>query len=130
MGYHWQNKLLHRNPQLKIVLSLPIDRHRFAATKESTAKQWFTLYNQLRTEHSIPEYQIYNMDEKDFMMGIMQRTHVLILLSQKQAFIRQDGNREWISIIKCIWGGIDPEALPPFIILKGKQQQSTWWDGI
>ena len=130
LGSHWQHALLRRNPQLKLVLSQPIDRHRIAATKESTAKQWFSLYDQLRTEHSIPEYQIYNMDEKGFMMGIMQRSHVLIPLSQKQAFIRQDGNREWISVIECIRGGIDSEALPSFIILKGKQQQSVWWDAI
>ena len=60
------------------------------------------------------------MDEKGFMMGIIQRTHVLILIQQKQAFIRQDGNREWISVIKCVRGGNTAKAIAPFIIIKGK----------
>ncbi len=130
LGYHWHRALLRRNPQLRIALSQPIDRHRVSATKESIAKQWFTLFHRIRTEHSIMDEDIYNMDEKGFMMGITQRTHVLISIQQKQAFVRQDGNREWISVIECVRGGNDSEAIAPFIILKGKRQQAVWWDSI
>jgi hypothetical protein len=65
------------------------------------------------------------MDKKGFMIGVMQRTYVLIPVQQKQAFIRQDSNREWISVIKCVRGGNDSKAIAPFIILKGKRQQAV-----
>lgn len=58
-------------------------------------------------------------------MGVVQRTHVLIPIQQKQAFIRQDGNREWISVIKCVRGDLNSEAVVPFIILKDKLQQDA-----
>jgi hypothetical protein len=93
--------------------------------KESTAKQWFTLFHQVRTEHSITDDNIYNIDEKGFMMGIMQRSCVLIPIDQKQAFIRQDGNRVCISIIECIKEGDDCQAIPTFIIFKGKHHQES-----
>ena len=70
------------------------------------------------------------MDEKGFMMGVTQRTHVLIPIQQKQAFIRQDDNREWISVIECVQEGNSAKAIAPFIIFKGKRQQSTQWDSI
>jgi hypothetical protein len=112
------------------VLSQPIDRHRNAATKEPVAKQWFSLFNELRTHHSIENEQIYNMDEKDFILGIMQCLMVLIPIDQKQAFIHEDSNREWISIIKCVNAGSNSRPLTSFIIFKGKIQQSTWFDNL
>ncbi len=130
LGYHWHRALLRRNPQLRIALSQPIDRHRVSATKESITKQWFTLFHRIRTEHSIMDEDIYNMDEKGFMMEITQRTHVLIPIQQKQAFVRQDSNREWISVIECVRGGNNSEDIAPFIILKSKRQQAVWWDSI
>lgn len=39
LGRHWHDGLLRRNPQLKIVLSQPIDRNRAAAMKELIVKQ-------------------------------------------------------------------------------------------
>jgi hypothetical protein len=88
LGRHWHQRLLQRNPQLKVTFSQPIDRHRASATKKSVAKQWFSLFHQIRIEYSIADEDIYNMDEKGFMIGIMQRSHILILIQQKQAFIQ------------------------------------------
>ena len=56
------------------------------------------------------------MDKKGFSIGAIQRSHVLILVTEREAFLRQDDNREWISIIKCI-SGIG-QALLSFIIFK------------
>jgi hypothetical protein len=45
-------------------------------------------------ENAITDENIYNMDEKGFMMGAIQRSCVLIPIEQKRAYVQQDRNRE------------------------------------
>ena len=49
---------------------------------------------------------------------------MLVPQSQAQAFTAEPGNREWVSLIKCVLGG--RYQLPPYIIFKGKQVQQAW----
>jgi DDE superfamily endonuclease len=46
--------------------------------------------------------------------------------SEKEAFIRQDGSREWVSIIETI--SATGESLLSYIIFKATYQQSSWFD--
>ena len=57
---------------------------------------------------------------------MIQRSHVLISVTDREAFLRQDGNREWISVIECISG--TGQALLSFIIFKAFYQQSSWYE--
>jgi hypothetical protein len=43
--------------------------------------------------------------------------------SEKEAFLRQDGNREWVSVIEMI--SASGESLPSYIIFKAVYQQSS-----
>jgi DDE superfamily endonuclease len=129
LGLHWHLALLRRNPHIKETLSQPVQRSRGAVTKEPAAKQWFTLFHELRTEHGIQDEQIYNMDEKGLMLGPVQRSTVLVSMEQKQAYIRDGGKQEWVSIIECVKGGVNCKAISPFIISRSKRHQSAWFDG-
>jgi hypothetical protein len=66
------------------------------------------------------------MDEKGFAMGVMQRSHVFMPTSEKEAFTRQDGSREWVSVIKTI--SATGQTLLSYIIFKATYQQSSWFD--
>jgi hypothetical protein len=77
LALHWHQGLLRRNSQLKVTFSRPIDRHRASAMKVTVAKQWFDLFHRIRTEHSITDENIYNIDEKGFMIEAIQKTYVL-----------------------------------------------------
>jgi hypothetical protein len=57
------------------------------------------------------------MDEKGFTMDIMQKSHVFMPANEKEAFIRQDRSREWVSIIEII-SRVD-ESLSSYLIFKG-----------
>jgi DDE superfamily endonuclease len=66
------------------------------------------------------------MDEKGFAMGIMQQSHVFVPAGEKEAFLRQDGSREWVSVIETI--SATGESLPSYLIFKAVYQQSSWYD--
>ncbi|XP_044720130.1 DDE superfamily endonuclease domain-containing protein [Hirsutella rhossiliensis] len=55
----------------------------------------------------------YNVDEKGFLLGVINRT-------------KRDGNRSWITFLACVCQ--DLTALPPFLIYQGKpgQVQDSW----
>ncbi len=91
-----------------------------ATLKIETLTEYFELYNSLRQEHKIRVKDTYNMDEKDFYMGTVQRAHMLISIAEKEIFLRQDSNREWISVIKII--SASNESLPSYIIFKAAYQ--------
>ncbi len=127
LGKNWHQKLLNRNPQIKRVIARGLDRTRASATlKTETLTEYFELFNSLRQEYKIEAEDIYNMDEKGFLMGVIQQSHVLISVAEKEAFLRQDGNREWVSIIETI--EVTGEPLPSYIIFKAAYQQDSWFE--
>ncbi len=57
-------------------------------------------------------------------MGAIQRSNVVILVTERDAFLRQDGNQEWVSVIETIL--TSGESLLSYIIFKATYQQSSW----
>jgi hypothetical protein len=76
------------------------------------------------TVHGILPHNIYNADEKGFMMG--QATRVKVICKREKKHIRktQDGKREMITVIETISAG--GNVLPPMIIYKGKAHYKGW----
>jgi DDE superfamily endonuclease/helix-turn-helix, Psq domain len=127
IGRNWHTKLLARNPQIKRVVARGLDRTRASTMlKTEIFTEYFELYNAIRQKYGISPQDIYNMDEKGFCMGAIQRAHVLIPRTEKEAFLRQDGNREWVSVLETISG--NGESLPSYIIFKAIYQQSSWYN--
>jgi helix-turn-helix, Psq domain/Tc5 transposase DNA-binding domain len=113
----WHRKLLKRNPEIRHVVARGLDRARASAVlKTETFTEYFELYSSIQREYGITPQDTYNMDEKGFAMGIMQQSHVFVPANKKEAFIRQDGNREWVSIIETISAA--GESLPSYLIFK------------
>jgi len=127
VGKRWHERLLIRNPEIRHVVARGLDRSRASAVlKPETFTEYFALYDSIRQEYGITAHDTYNMDEKGFAMGIMQKSHVFVPASEKEAFMRQDGSREWVSVIETI--SADGESLPSYLIFKGVYQQSSWYD--
>jgi len=62
------------------------------------------------------------------MMGVMYHQYIFVPAHQKIAYIRQDGSREWISVVEAVSAaGI---ILPTFAIVKGVYHQKTWFDAL
>jgi hypothetical protein len=62
--------------------------------KPEIFSKYFELYSSLQQKYGITPQDTYNMDEKDFTIGVIQRSHVLVPAGEKEAFLRQDSNRE------------------------------------
>lgn len=112
----WHRKLLQRHPELKCVSARGLDRNRASAARTETISEYFELYHSLQQKYGIVPQDTYNMDEKGFSMGAIQRLNVIIPVAEREAFLRQDGNREWVSIIETI--SASGEFLSSYIIFK------------
>ena len=69
-------------------------------------------------EYKIQPENTYNMDEKGFLIGVLQKTKRVWSKSTEIRGASQDGNREWITIVATIC--MDESFLPPVRIMQSK----------
>ena len=66
------------------------------------------------------------MDEKGFLIGLFQKSiKVIISASERNAFLRQPGNCQTITVIEAI--GTGGQDIPPMVILKEEHHQFGWY---
>ena len=124
VGVNWPAKFLSRHPELKTKFVPPLDKERHGAQDPAIIRQWFELYQRARNSFNIEDQDVWNMDEKGFMMGVIAKMRVVISKANKDATMSQCGNREWVSTIDCI--SLDGRILPPWIIFKAKAIMKSW----
>jgi hypothetical protein len=66
------------------------------------------------------------MDEKGFIMEKLHREWVLVPKEVKIAYIRQDGKREWVSVIETI--SADRSSLNSLVIVAEKYGKEEWFN--
>ena len=69
-------------------------------------------------KHDIHLDDVYNMDEKGIMMGVLAKLKVICSRKHKKMRITQQGKREWVSLIECI--SSNGRVLSPYVIFKAK----------
>ena len=95
-----------------------MDSNRHNAESGYKYKLYFNLLQQKITEYDVKLENTYNMDEKGFAIRVLRRSKRIFSRRQykkkevRQA--RQDGSREWVSLLATICA--DGTALPPGII--------------
>ncbi|KAF4287008.1 hypothetical protein CNMCM8689_001357 [Aspergillus fumigatus] len=118
-GKHWPGRFLKRHQDdLISTYTTAID----AARKQADSAYKYTLYFELLSrklqEYELRPEDIYNMDEKGFMIGMLVKGLRIFSKSKYQnSGLKQrlqDGNREWITSIACICA--DGTSLPPGLI--------------
>jgi hypothetical protein len=107
-----------------------MDRDRYQADLGHRYKAFFEeLYDQI-TRHEIEPGQLYNMDEKGFLLRrIRKLKRIFSKALWEQGGIKtnmQDRSREWITTVACICG--DGSTIPLVLIFASKNStlQSTW----
>ena len=78
LGVNWQQYILHRHPDLLAEYSRTLDQERLFAENEEIFQYWFDLFLSTKEKHGILDEDIYNMDEKGFMMGVAASAKVVI----------------------------------------------------
>ena len=122
IGKHWISRFLRRHHSLAVKLSVQLDYKRIKASHPMIIQDHFNKLTKVIKTHSLQPSQIYNMDEKGFLMGVSERSRVVytsgvIPLGQSAFPIPDDGNRESLTVIETVCAG--GYVLPPLIIFKG-----------
>ncbi len=128
IGINYTQKFMNRHKDLKSKYIPPLDKERANAQDPVLLQGWFELFQQTKTRFQIQEEDIYNMDEKGFMMGVVAKLKVIISKYDKNKYMTQCGNREWVSLIKCV--SMDGRALKPWVIFKAKLIQKAWKESL
>ena len=130
-GKNWSAEFRRRHEatlDCRYLNTLDIERHQ--AESESSLRQYFAILKEKRASYSIRPGNCYNMDEKGFLLGHLQKVQRVfpkaLMARQKLLGSGQDGNREWITVIATICA--DGTSLPPALIYKAVsgELQDTW----
>ncbi len=124
LGINWVSKFLARHPSLQSKFSIPKDLDRIVAENPDVMTKWFDLFSAQVRQYGIEEEDIYNMDEKGYAMGLIGKARVIVSKYEWVAYMMQDGNKEWVSLIECV--AMNDDMLGPQIILKGKLRLKEW----
>jgi hypothetical protein len=130
-GTNWVDRFIKRhNIELVNRWTAPIDNQRHRADSAFKYKLYFKLLSDKITQYDVETRNIYNMDEKGFLIGILTKMKRVFTRQRYEAGLRQqviqDGNREWITTIACICA--DGSALRPALIYQAASNkiQDTW----
>jgi hypothetical protein len=130
-GKNWAGRWIKaHSDKLVLRFSTGLDVQRKRADSAYKYSLYFELLARKIEQYEISPEQIYNMDEKGFMIGITTRSKRIFSRRQyEQGSLKQhlqDGNREWITTIACICA--DGTALPPGLIYMAKSGkiQESW----
>jgi len=128
---NWSSRFVDRNrDQLDSRYLTTLDLSRHKDDSRESFKQYFNIVGHKIEEYGITADNIYNMVEKGFMIGQVQKTHRIFTkdtyTDEKEAKAGQDGNREWITVLATICA--DGTALSPALIYKAVSGdlQDTW----
>ncbi|KAF7568778.1 TolA, Membrane protein involved in colicin uptake [Pyrenophora tritici-repentis] len=111
-----------------------MDRTRHLADSESKYRLYFELLHQKITEYHLEARDIYNMDEKGFLIGLIGRSKRIFSRRQwEKKEVRaslQDGSREFLTVLACCCA--DGSSLPPALIYAAKNGaiRSSWVEDI
>ncbi|EMD66013.1 hypothetical protein COCSADRAFT_61253, partial [Bipolaris sorokiniana ND90Pr] len=126
----WVTRFLKRhNDVICIRKATGIDRDRHRADNPANYQSYFDLIYAKLNQYSIAPHNIYNMDEKGFLLGrIMPSKRIFSKELWEQKKIRktlQDGSRDWITIVGCICA--DGSSVDPTIIYEGTDGLRNEW---
>jgi hypothetical protein len=131
LGDNWVDRFVQRYPDKLISKwTTGIDNSRHKADSGVKYSLYFSLLEAKLRQYSVEPRQIYNMDEKGFMLGVVSRSKRIFSRASYETGRRrsliQDGNREWITLLACICA--DGSYLEPALIYQSTSGsiQDSW----
>ena len=67
---NWVHRFLQRHSEYKIKFFRHLDQDRFMNIDPKVFADWFALYKKTITKYNIAKHNVYNMNEKSFLMGV------------------------------------------------------------
>ena len=118
-GPNWVSRWLKaHSKELKSGYLTPIDSQRKKADSAFYYSLYFELMARKIAQYNVQPQNMYNMDEKGFLIGFLQKARRVFSKAAFEAgrikHISQDGNREWITLLATIY--VDGTMLSPGLI--------------
>jgi hypothetical protein len=124
IGKNWVSRFLNRNPDLAAKLSTSLERQRAYTKDPHLLQDFYSKLGRLIRYHRLKPFQIFNMDEKGFLMGLASKAKVLCRRGRRNLRVTHDGKRELVTVIETVCAsGI---SLRPFVINKGAGHYLGW----
>lgn len=124
IGVNWASKFVRRHSKLRTRYNRKMSYERAKQENPKVIKPWFETVREAIQEHGIHEDDIWNFDETGFAMGLCTTSKVITAVERSERpRTTIQGNREWVTIIKCV--SVKGIHIPPVIILKGKEHQAA-----
>jgi len=117
LGQHWLSNFLNHHPSLSAKFSTQLDRQQAYGGNIPALKDYFTKVLRLIRTHKIQPEDIFNMDEKGFIIGMSSKAKVICRTSRWPPRVMQDGTREMLTVIESCCAVL--YVLPSFVIFKG-----------
>lgn len=109
---------MRRHPSLQIKRPNILEKQRKAAATRKLLERHLDLFDRAMKDNKIQVENLWNMDEKGFLMGQVNRVKVICKRGRGTPISQVDGSREWITVLEAVSAtGI---SLPACIIWKGK----------
>lgn len=128
IGKHWVSRFLKRQPSLALKMSTQLERQREHAKDPKLLQDYFSKLGVLIRKHGLKAFQIFNMDEKGFLMGMAARSMVMCRRGRRNPRVTHDGHRELVTVIETISAA--GEVLNPFVINKGAGHYMGWYKNL
>ena len=78
LSHHWPSLYLHCHQDLRSCYIPPLDKDCVFAEDEGQIHHYFKLFKATKMKYNIEDNDIYNMDEKGVMMGVLSKLKVVV----------------------------------------------------
>jgi hypothetical protein len=91
---NWTQGFLCRHPDLKARFVPPLDKDRVLAEDPEQIQRYFDLFRTIKAKYNIHDDDIYNIDEKGVMIGVLAKLCVICSKKNKKPYMTQQGSWE------------------------------------
>jgi len=123
---HLIQRFVTCHPEVATQFSSTLNRERAIASNPQIINHFFNRLSELRSRYHIQPQNMWNFDEKGFLLGVASKEKVLCRAGRRNPHVIQEGSHEWITLIECISAG--GETFPPCLIYKGEAHYMGWHD--
>ena len=91
LGKNWVQSFLGRHREIRSKHVPSLDKERALAENPQILMDWFELYSRTKLQYKVQDEDIYNMDEKGFLQGVIAKLRVLVSKYEVKKHITQCG---------------------------------------
>lgn len=124
VGKNWVSRFQNRHKDIKVRWTTSLEACRAQALNPTLVREFFELLRDIILQYGIPPENIYNMDEKGILLGVLGRMKAIFDRDQKTLQQIAQGTRDLLTIIECLCA--DGTCLPPSVIFEGKRRNLAW----